>query len=427
MGFINSALGQIKSAIVFDETGSSLPQVLQIANAMGEQSKLFCLLLPNIYVVSATVLKMLQESKRKSPPFDQQLSEQEIRYVLSAQTQEIYEALFKSIFPKELDGRIIIRCIWQRAAPLRDKDLAEKYFGGKGLPDNFESPPFLPMGDYASPPIRTVAGRRPKLSYIGPYPEDFKGILDGYYDVEIAGDEDRKVFIKPGDVIAGDGFLLVGIRSYINYAKQVKRATKDSFKKYIIRTYYGLQQPEPEIYIVGKVNETTFSDDQHFYHLDLYINYAGKTAEGKEIFFLAEIQKEELRIFSVNRRKERELKYLKQQLDDVVLFLPKDSVVVRVPVVVDECLNIFTFNNCVTEITNTSKKCLVPRYYNVLPETTDRPAVVQAALERCYNQFKIAVADYFKEPDLKFIDVDKLLNGETNQALHCFISVLERF
>jgi hypothetical protein len=69
----------------------------------------------------------------------------------------------------------------------------------------------------------------------------------------------------------------------------------------------------------------------------------------------------------------------------------------------------------------------VPRYYNVLPETTDRPAMVQAALERCYNQFKIAVADYFKEPDLKFIDVDKLLNGETNQALHCFISVLERF
>lgn len=124
-----------------------------------------------------------------------------------------------------------------------------------------------------------------------------------------------RYFFEGGNVLVGDDYMVVGrdtliknlkhyysdvtpnTASYLNAVREITEAFKQTFGvRYVI--WLGHQTPRP---LDGLDHQGEYYS-QPFFHLDLYLTLGGRTAEGKELAFVAQILDTDLELLSSTQR-----------------------------------------------------------------------------------------------------------------------------
>ncbi|HRG88167.1 MAG TPA: hypothetical protein PLW44_04045 [Chitinophagales bacterium] len=463
MPFLNSAQGIIKDALVFDRTGESLPSIIQIAKGLQPGSRLFCLLVKHIHVLPVVAEQMIKSSQHIVHPFAKNQCAATIReLLLYSNDKDIYSKLFESIIPKSLvdEKKLIyatadmVKQYPEEIVPRQDKEvnIDKSKFQFLDILDWTDIGDRVHVESQISQP--TTAGSTQDVSqkynvyiYSPEYFDDFvrlfkmaseytimKLVLDREGVLNSAPKDSTnttRVSLKNGDVISGEDFLLIGIRSYIGY-RNFNTTTPLSLKKFveIVRKSHYNDNASITIEVLGS-ELPVFSGQQSFYHLDMYLNYGGRTSAGRHLLFLAFVPNEVITQFGQKAEKRAELLALQRHLEvvynkikNITLADGSSFEVERIPVLIDQWQNIFSFNNCITENNGAIAKCYIPHYTNVCSSITDTPQQTTKLAEDYYRQAYSTI--HLSGFDMIPITIDKLLNAASNQSLHCSVAILRR-
>lgn len=464
MAFINSAQGIIKDALVFDSTGESLSSTIQLAIGLQNDSKLYCLLVRHIHVLPVVAEQLLKTAEKPLAPFTKNMRADAIKKELN-KSKANYKILLQSIIPASIyNKKLIVHDVDMYKEPDVKPTVTGKELGAtRGGTSVHSLLNYADMGDrvYASPtPEPTSRNSDPPKYKIYIYsPHYFNGFVELFKGVSNYIIEERKVAksddapnpktfgpnstgwlsLKNGDIISGDDFLLIGIRSYLGYRNVIEKEqqtqqkrTPISLQDFIDKVRTSHYEPNKEVLIEVLGSELpVFSGQQLFYHMDMYLNYGGLTTAGRHLLFLAYLPDEVIAEYGKTPEKRAELIAIQRHLEQVYTKLASITFpdrskfeIERIPILIDQWWNIFSFNNCITENSDTIAKCYIPHYTNIVSGLTDTAKVTSKLAEQYYRQAytTIHLSGYQMVP----IDVDKLLNVVSNQSLHCFVAVLRR-
>jgi len=424
MAFLNNSRGQILQALVYENKGTTLPTALQLAAALEPGSRLLVLLHPNIQSASIVLYPIYQSTpvNRRVKPFDRILTLNEFELLLKADHREReanWKSLIQTIKPEGLpEERYAIEFDWvgpvPEAAALNNQPAA-------GQPKSAEEVKLLnPVGDDVFTPSVSRGG--PGIAVKGTTKQAIEKVLQKYLHKvnEVLPDP----CIENGDVMAGENFVFVGISSFV----EARLSDAEVFKQKVAAAYYP-NEPKPDIYLVGQQDDV-FYNHLFFYHLDLYFNYAGKTGSGKHLFFCSCIPQPVIdELYPVKddeylKIKSRQL-YLQTIYETVCALNPDRFEVVQIPMVVDGD-RMYGYNNALVETKDGMANYYMPRYTSITDVYTrlgnSKPVI------GLVNKYYLEAYDTIHQHgfNIKPVDVSVLFNGGINQALHCFVAVLER-
>lgn len=463
MPFPNSAQGIIKDALVFDRTGESLPSIIQIAKGLQPGSRLFCLLVKHIHVLPVVAEQMFKTSQNIVYPFAKGQCAATIKeLLLYSIDKNIYDKLFASIIPKSLIDEsklvyIAADLVMQNPEEIENEQRKKLNLTGTKV-QFLDILDWTDIGDRvhveSRPSPATIGGSTQEVShkynvyiyspeYFDAFVQLFK-IAPEYNVMKLVIDREgvlnsvptgstntTRVSLKNGDIISGEDFLLIGIRSYMGY-RNLRTTNPLSLKEFveIVRKNHYSSNKSITIEVLGS-ELPVFSGQQSFYHLDMYLNYGGRTSAGRHLLFLAFVPNEVVTQFGQKPEKKAELLALQRHLEvvyskiiGITLADGNSFEVERVPVLIDQWQNIFSFNNCLSENNGTVAKCYIPHYTNVCSSITDTPQQTAKLAEDYYRQAYSTI--HLCGFDMVPINIDKLLNAASNQSLHCSVAILRR-
>lgn len=233
--------------------------------------------------------------------------------------------------------------------------------------------------------------------------------------------EVTKYHLEGGNILAGDDYIIVG-KDYLHRNESItgQSHTKitNGFKK-----LFGVSQ----VIWLGFDESVKFpidvyqGDYQPIFHIDMYVTLGGKTTEGKELVFVADVN---LAKDILGQAKppaviiqafEKTAQFFESYDRDGLQFEVK-----RLPIDlwdVDSSSGTFlTYNNCLIEVYGEVKNVYIPAYSSVAPGSVNR-----RKLDKC-------VAEIFVDNGFK----TKLLLGAYEElckrggSVHCITKVLKR-
>lgn len=425
MSFQNGAIGKLKYTLMLDRTGSAIDSAIQFADSLETGSRLYLVISPDLTGSFQDLLTAVSLSTHKYPPFDnpESLRPQAFRGLLEDRFhyQSNWAGLVRTICPTHLYNKKIFFKV------LNPYDSAYKLQTTSPNKRSTKKTDQYPVGDHFFIPCnsrsRTIYCKNPILIPI---------LRDFLKPLKLNIEPFRfPINILNGDLIAGENFLFVGHSSYRNFCNNtIGATTEQAFKAGVKKLYYRGQKLHT-FEIIG-YKDDRFSDEQ-FYHLDLYLTYAGKSKKGKHLLFVGYIPDSYISYLEVhNIVAPEEIVLLRKQqkvLNDIhnqlLTINPKHFDIKQLPLIKINQI-VFSLNNAIVECIGRKQKIYIPRYMGMSAGIVD-PRHASLAQELLNINFR-SVKHLLEQEDFHVIpvDTDYFENDLKSYALHCVTAILQR-
>ncbi len=228
---------------------------------------------------------------------------------------------------------------------------------------------------------------------------------------------DEEFYITGGDTIVGSEFIIFGPQSVFVQKKYWQDDWSTYEKGFLDKYHYG----DKQIKFLRLKEEGDFQRGMALYHLDFFLTYVGKGADGKETFVIGKIPK--LMISSASNADElrKYQRYIDEVEEQLVTFFDGNVSFDYINLVpgYDPYSGWFwgfhTHNNVVTQISDKNDSILHIPYYN--DASYPEYAELHAETVNVYSRYFDNVVN---------INLGKDILGSYKSSLHCFAAPLSR-
>ncbi|MFN8322707.1 MAG: hypothetical protein U0T74_08630 [Chitinophagales bacterium] len=419
MALLNSGMGCITNAFVSEISGETIETIFQLFEALDSPCKLFVLLKPNLDPAAEVLYKLYTGSNtnQRVAPFNTHLNKSEFILLLRGDNPDYpknWYQLIQTIRPKDTSGKqLVIEFDWSHHTFAVEESSSGAMDKGMSLLTSIGDDILIITTD--THPVKIKGDHAAIKNFLSKHGFKIDPVAPAF-------------FIENGDIMVGDGFVFVGIASFFrNYRIGNPDASIEDFKTTLVKAYYKNESP-PDIYVVGKPEQM---EDDSFYHLDLFFNYAGEVGRNRHLFFCGYIPEEVINLLYANNQEALHSIRLKQTyLNDMYeMFCKIDEerfIIKKIPLVVDGRF-IYTFNNALVERKGAIGNYIIPHYTGINENYVSvggTSAIVQDLVDRYYKiAFSVIEHSGFC---VKPVDTSRCANDGINQSLHCIAAVLQR-